>query len=438
MAKNKKLPPYIIVKRTDLVPTENNPRTHSDEQIERLRASMRRKGWTNPMLIAIEDDGTHRILAGHGRQIAAELEGIDDIPCIDLSHLTPDERKAEVIADNKLAEMAGWHDDSLAVMFEELNASGFDIEETGFSFEAAEEIMKAARTKVGDDDGHGGQAGEDEYGEISDSPLSKTGDLWQLGPHRLLVGDTMRKGDMDKLLQDDQIHLIATDPPYAIYGSSTGMASDIADDKMVRPFFQRVAEIAKDRLPWFGHCYTFCDWRSWAAIWSSFQSTPHMEPKNLLVWDKGGGGLGSNYTMTYELVGFFHKLPKQKAMGDRPSGMKLVHRPNILRHSRPSGKEREHNAAKPVALMRELIENSTGPGDIVLDPFCGSGSTLIAADQTDRVCFTMEMEPGWADVTLNRFWRLREEEPALIECEDDTLAEGVCTYSQVVAARRGA
>jgi len=423
----------------DLRPTPNNPRTHSDEQIARIADSIQRFGWTNPMLLARHPDepDAWQILAGHGRMAAAIKLGIEAVPYRDLTHLSEGDRLAYVIADNKLAEDAGWHDDSLALIFEELNAAGVPLETTGFDIEAANEIMKAARKHVGDSDGHGGQDGEDDFGEVADKPICRPGDLWHLGPHRLFIGDSMKPGDLDTLAADDQVHLIATDPPYAIYGSSTGMASDISDDKMVRPFFERVADIAAKRLPWFGHAYVFCDWRSWAAIWSAVQSTPSLEPKNLLIWDKGGSGLGSNYSMTYEMMGFFHKLPKQKAMGNRPAGMKLVHKPNILRHQRPHGKDREHNAAKPVALMRELIENSTGPGDVVLDPFCGSGSTLIAADQLDRICFTMEIEPGWADVTLNRFWRLRETEPELVQCNDDALAEGVATYSQVVEKRRG-
>ncbi len=406
--------PNVHLPVEQLAETPNNPRTHSADQVDAIVDSIKRFGWTNPMLVAREEDGTWRLLAGHGRKLAAIKLGMDEVPCRDLTALNEAERMALVVADNRLAELAGWHEPSLAAIFEELNASDLPLESTGYAQEVAEEIMKAARTKPTDSDGQGGQEGEDEWGEITAAPITRPGDLWQLGPHRLFVGDSMKGDDLDILIDDDQVHVIATDPPYAIYGSATGMASDIADDKMVRPFFERVCQIAKERLPWFGHAYIFCDWRSWSAIWTAAQGTTHVEPKNLLVWDKGGSGLGSNYSMTYELVGFFHKLPKQKAMGNRPAGMKLVHKPNVLRHQRPHGQDREHNAAKPVALMRELIENSTGPGDVVLDPFCGSGSTLIAADQTDRVCFTMEIEPTWAEVTLNRFERLRETEPELI------------------------
>lgn len=391
-------------------------------------------GWTSPLLVASEGD-SWRILAGHGRIAAAIKLGMTEVPTIDLSHLTPAQRIAYVIADNKLAEDAGWHNETLAEIFEDLNAEGYALDFTGFSFEAAEQIMKDARTNVGEPDGAGGQAGEDDFGEIQAQPISRLGDVWQMGPHRLICGDSMKGDTFETLIGEENVHLICTDPPYAIYGSATGIASDIADDKMVRPFFDKVLTIAKDRLEWFGHCYVFCDWRSWPAIWESCKGVPHMEPKNLLMWDKGGAGLGSNYANTYECISFFSKLPKQTAMGNRPSGQRSVHKPNVLRYNRPTGTDRLHNAAKPVALLRELIENSTGPGDVVLEPFSGSGSTIIAADQTDRICLAVEIDPGWCDVILNRFWKLRETEPELVTCADDAVSDGVATYSQVVASR---
>jgi len=415
----------------DLLPTENNPRTHSDDQVDRIAASIQEFGWTSPLLVASEEGGAFRILAGHGRIAAAIKLGISEVPTVDLSHLSPEQRMAYVIADNKLAEDAGWHSETLAEIFENLNAEGFALDVTGFSFAEAEDIMKAARRDHGVADGVGGQEGEDDFGEVQKNATTRLGDEWQMGPHRLICADSMHADTFEKLIGDDNIHLICTDPPYAIYGSATGIASDISDDKMVRPFFDKVLTIAKDRLEWFGHCYVFCDWRSWPAIWEACKGVPHIEPKNLLMWDKGGAGLGSNYANTYECVAFFSKLPKQTAMGNRPSGQRPVHKPNVLRHNRPSGADRLHNAAKPVALLRDLIENSTGPGDVVLEPFSGSGSTIIAADQTDRICLAVEIDPGWCDVILQRFWDLRETEPVLVASPDEVTG----TFSEVVAAR---
>ena len=417
----------VYRKLATLIPYARNARTHSEEQINKIAASIQEFGWTSPMLVSDNGDGTALILAGHGRQTAGIKLGVDSVPTIDLGHLDPIKQRAYVVADNRLAELAGWHDDTLAIEFEEFNAAGYALEFTGFAMDEAEAIMKAARTKAGDPDGAGGQKGEDDFGEVAQNPITRLGDMWQLAGHRLYCADTMRSETFEELIgAEETVHLVCTDPPFAIYGSATGIASDISDDKMVRPFFERVLTVAKDRLEWFGHCYVHCDWRSWPAIWEACKNVPAMEPKNLLVWDKGGAGLGSNYANTYECVAYFSKLPKQTAMGNRPSGQRPVHKPNVLRHNRPTGDDRLHNAAKPVALIRELIENSTGPGDTVLDPFAGSGTTIIAADQTDRLCLAVDIDPGWCDVTLERFWKLREIEPTL---------DGV-PYSEVRDSRR--
>lgn len=406
---------------SELIPYARNSRTHTDEQVNQIAASIREFGFTNPVLIRQDDEtGAITIIAGHARAIAAKKIGLAEVPTLDLNYLTETEARAYVIADNRLAELAQWDFGMLAVELEDLREHEFDLELTGFNAEEIDEIERQARTSATPPDGEGGQEGEDDFGEVQDNPIARLGDMWRLGDHWLYCGDSMDSESFDKLLGETKIHCIATDPPYAIYGSATGVASDISDDKMVRPFFEKVLSIGKDRLEWFGHCYMFCDWRSWPSVWEVTKNVPHMEPKNLLMWDKGGAGLGSNYANTYECIAFMAKLPKQTAMGNRASGQRPVHKPNVLRHNRVTGTDRLHNAAKPVALMRELLENSTGPGDHVLEPFTGSGSTIIAADQTERVCFAIEIDPGWVDVTLNRFWKLRGIEPELAGEDGET------------------
>ena len=232
------------------------------------------------------------------------------------------------------------------------------------------------------------------------------GDVWLLGGSRLCCGDSTKPEEVDRAIGALKIACVVTDPPYAIYGSSTGVASDVADDKMVRPFFLDVWRTVHRVLPKFGHAYLFCDWRSWSAVWESAKRAG-MSPKNMLVWDKGGGGLGSNYANTYELLAFFAKMPTQRVMkGDTETGQRSVHRPNILRFSRPTGDDRLHNAAKPVMLLKELIENSTDEGAGVLDLFGGSGSTLIAASMAARRCAMLEIEPERCDVIIARFERI--------------------------------
>jgi DNA modification methylase len=403
-----------------LIPYARNSRTHSDAQVAEIAASIREFGWTTPVLVRADSS----IIAGHARVLAARKLGLKVVPCIELGHLTDAQARAYVIADNRLAENAGWDFEVLALEFDELAASGFSLETVGFDVAGQREVRKKANAARNQREHNAaGQSGEDDFGTIPAQPITRLGDVWHIGPHRLACIDSLAKKSLAGLIGGAPIHAIVTDPPYAIYGSATGIASDIADDNMVLPFFEKVLTLAKDHLAWFGHAYICCDWRSWPAIWQACKRIPTMEPKNLLVWDKGGAGLGSNYANTHEMIGFFAKLPKQTAMGHRPAGQRSVHKPNVLRYNRPTGAEREHNAAKPVGLLRELIENSTGPGDNVAEPFCGSGSTMVAAAQLDRVCFAADISPGWCDVTIGRMMRLRSLEARLGDDHGPTFTE---------------
>ncbi len=204
-----------------------------------------------------------------------------------------------------------------------------------------------------------------------------------------------------------------TDPPYAIFGSASGVGADVADDKMVQPFFDALFVAVTERLKWIGHIYAFTDWRSWGALWHAMKRHAAIVPKNGLVWDKGGG-LGTNYMMGYELVLFAHKLePKKSAWvgvkeKEQPN-IRPVHKPNVFRVSRPTGKERLHNAAKPVALLEEFIGNSSDPGEIVWDPFCGSGSTMIAAEKSGRRALMGEVDVKNAQIAIERWQKLTGE-----------------------------
>lgn len=270
------------------------------------------------------------------------------------------------------------------------------------------EVQKHDRSKLTIDTSSDGD--DDDAAE----PRVQEGELWDLGGHRLYCADSTVLENVRHAIGDLRIVCVCTDPPYAIYGSSTGISSDIADDGMVRPFFEVVWRNTHAVLAKFGHAYLFCDWRSWSAIWESGKRA-EMAPKNMLVWDKGGGGLGSSYANTFELVAFFAKLPKQVTMrGDNETGQRMVHRPNMLRFPKPSGDERQHNAAKNVDMLKELIANSTDEGDAVLDMFGGSGSTLIAAHEIGRRCVILENAPRRCDVILSRFFKRTKIQPARI------------------------
>jgi DNA modification methylase len=219
--------------------------------------------------------------------------------------------------------------------------------------------------------------------------------------HRILCGDSTLAEDLARLLDGASIDMVLTDPPYAIYGSSTGVDSDVADDKMVRPFFERVLQVCRSALKDLGHCYVCCDWRSWAAIWDSAKRAG-MSPKNCIVWDKNTPGLGSQYSNGHEFVGFFSKMPPKLMNGTSRDHQRLILRPNVIRSNRPTGDERRHNAAKPRPLFEELITNSSDVRESVLDLFGGSGTTTICAESLGRVSYTMEIEPKNIAIILER------------------------------------
>jgi DNA modification methylase len=218
-----------------------------------------------------------------------------------------------------------------------------------------------------------------------------------------MCGDSFDDDARANLLDGQIADMALMDPPFAIYGSSTGIGSDIADDKMIRPFFAQLGFVIVQSIREFAHAYVCCDWRSWATIWDGMKAAK-LSPKNCLVWNKGGG-LGSMYSHCYELIGFFVRDPPQRAMSvDRKAGHRQVFKRNILDgHNRPTGDDRLHNAAKPIGMLAELIENSSDAGNLVLDLFNGSGSVIMAGEQTGRRVCAMEMEPAMCDVTVKRW-----------------------------------
>ena len=408
-------PAHEVVRRkvAQLVPYARNARTHSEGQVAKLAASIREFGWTVPVLI--DEEGT--IIAGHGRVMAARLLGIAEVPCIVARGWTQAQRRAYVIADNQLALDAGWDREVLQVEVADLAALDFNLELLGFP----EAELKGLREVPGEP-----LAVEDEIPAAPPRATTVRGDVWILGRHRVACGDCFR--DWREAAGGAQVAAVATDPPYAIYGSSTGVSSEAADDKMVLPFFEKVLALAHAALPWFGHAYVFCDWRSWAAVTLAARASD-MTVCNMLVWDKGDSGMGANYLNCHELVGFFAKKPRSDAMGRRPKGNRGVIRPNVIRANRVPHAEKEHNAAKPVALVEELIQNSTDAGDLVLEPFAGSGSTLVACERLGRSCAAVEMEPRMVDVVVRRWQKLTGREA--------TLEAGGATFDEVAKSRAG-
>lgn len=389
---------------SELVDDKANPRTHDARNLEAIAASLERFGQVEPIIIQA---GTRRIIAGHGRKAALESLGKKEAQVLELD-LDDLDAKDLAIRLNRSGELADWDRDRLGDLLTELEGKG-RARDLGFSTAELDDLIGELEESLEDGDhleeGEGLDPEPEELDQVPtpSAPRAQDGETWELGAHRLYCGDSLAEGVLVDFVGQGAAAAIVTDPPYAIYGSSTGIGSDIADDRMVRPFFESMARTSRAILKKFGHAYFFTDWRSWAALWEGTRRAG-LACKNCLVWDKGGGGLGTNYMMTHEFVAFFHNPPTATAiMSNQETGMKPVHRPNILRFSRVSGAERLHNAAKPVELLRELIENSTNAGDLVVDPFTGWGSTLIACELAGRTFYGCDIEPKWIDTTIERW-----------------------------------
>ncbi len=405
------IPDYQLRRTDDLVLDPNNARDHSQKQIDAIARSIQAFGFLVPCVVAGDT-----VRAGEGRYRAALQLDLPEVPTIKGDHLSAEQLEAYALADNRLAEGSTWNQEKLAASLNRLNLSGFDMKLTAFDARALKRIKLPADVEAGSGDSDDELDVIPEY-QAKGKTTVKRGQVWKLGDHVVICGDCLKPNTQNVIAahQDKDAACVLTDPPYAIYGSSTGMAADIADDSMVLPFFTQVYALLEQRVRWFGHVYVFCDWRSFAAIERArYDGAPNCQLRNVIVWDKGGG-MGTNYVNGHEWIQFLHKLPEQTAMGKRPAGVRTVASNNVMKYGRvPSGKRRGHNAAKPVALLQELIQNSTDPDDLVFDPFLGSGSTLVAAETTGRRVLAVEKEPRWVDVILQRWAEMDTPEAELL------------------------
>ena len=372
----------------DLIPYARNSRTHSAEQVAQIAASIREFGWTNPVLI----DGENGIIAGHGRVLAAHKLGETQVPTIELSHMSDTQKRAYIIADNKLALNAGWDDEMLALEIDDLKDAGFDLGLTGFTLDE----INALNPKVIQ-----GLTDEDAVPEVPQQPVTVLGDVWLLGKHRLMCGDSTSIDAVNKLMDGQKADMVFTDPPYALFGNSTGVA--VADDNMVRSFFRDILVMLKINSKLFAHIYVCCDWHSAFAI-EAVSRQIELKTKNLCIWDKGDGGVGAMYQQCYEMVWFFDNSPTQKTtMNSSKAGVRTVNgKPNIWRVKRHTT-GRQHNAQKPVDLVTIPMLAGSDGGDCILDLFGGSGTTMISAEINGRKSMLMEMAPKYCDVIVKRW-----------------------------------
>lgn len=368
-----------------------------DDVLDKVRRSIAEFGVVENLVARPRPEGGYEVISGNHRLGIYREMGVTKAPV----HVVElDDARARILAQT-LNRTRGQDDaeayaallgDVLAEM--EMDDVLAYLPETERSISQA---LDALTAEAGDD--------ADDVPEPPEEPESKHGEIYELGPHRLMCGDSTNPDDVARLLEDvgGKVALVVTDPPYAIYGSATGMHSDIADDKMVRPMFRDVLSMAQRATRPGAHVYVFCDWRSYASWWEVAKST-RLIAKNCIVWDKESKGMGTNWGNTHELVIFFLNQNEKSRMGSHAGAAKQrpVYKENILRHPRVRD-EKEHNAQKPVDLIGDIVVAGSDKGDAVLDLFGGSGSTLIAADKTGRRAFLMELDPRYCDVIRQRW-----------------------------------
>lgn len=376
-----------LVATSKLIPYVNNARTHSAEQIMKLRSSLREFGFINPVII----DREYNVIAGHGRILAAKEEGIEEVPCVFVDYLTPAQKKAYILADNRMAMDAGWDEELLRVEIEALQAESFDVGLTGFDEKDIAELFAGEDDDAQDDD-------FDVDEELQKPPVSKSGDVWLLGNHRLICGDSTKEETYTVLMDGKKANLVVTDPPYNV--NYEGSAGKIQNDNMENDkFYQFLLDaflnmekaMADDASIYVFHADTeglnFRKAFSDAGFYLS----------GTCIWKKQSLVLGrSPYQWQHEpcLYGW-KKKGKHQWYSDRKQT-------TIWEFDKPK-KNGDHPTMKPIPLIAYPIKNSSMSNCIILDPFGGSGSTLIACEQLGRICHTIELDENYCDVIVKRY-----------------------------------
>jgi DNA modification methylase len=409
-----------------LKPYARNARTHSRKQIRQIANSIQRFGFTNPVLISDDNE----IVAGHGRVEAAKLLGHASVPTLRLSHLNAAERRAYVIADNKLALNAGWDRELLAIELQGLIEMDFDLELTGFSLAEVDLVLDEAK----ESSTNGSAAADDQVPPLGDaaSAVSRAGDLWQLGRHRLVCGDSLKVLTLDALLTGEQADLIFTDPPYNVpigghvcglgrtrhreFAMAAGEMSSAAFTGFLKQTLGNAAAAARDGAI----AFVCMDWRHMAELLTAGQEV-FSSLKNLCIWNKTNGGMGSFYRSKHELV-FVFKVGTAAHTNTFGLGDSGRYRTNVWDYAgvntlRPGRCEElaMHPTVKPVALVADAIRDCSRRGEIVLDPFGGSGSTLIAAERTGRCARLIEFDPLYCDQIIRRYEALTGKQAVVAE-----------------------
>lgn len=377
---------YYLADVSELIPYVRNARTHSEAQVAQIAASIREFGFLSPILVA--EDNT--ILAGHGRLAAALKLGLKKVPCVKENHLTETQKRAYIIADNKLSLNAGWDNELLAVELSELEGADFNLDLLGFDEVELSSIFDADKD-VNEDD-------FDVEKELEEPCFSKTGDMWTLGKHRVICGDATKLETYKTLLENTKVNLVVTDPPYNV--NYEGAAGKIKNDNMendkfyqflFNSFVNMEQAMADDASIYVFHADT-----EGLNFRKAFQDAGFYL-SGCCIWKKPSLVLGrSPYQWQHEpcLYGW-----KKKGKHKWYAGRKET---SVWEFEKPK-KNADHPTMKPIALLAYPIKNSSMTNSLVLDPFAGSGSTLIACEQTGRVCYAIELDEKYCDVIVKRY-----------------------------------
>ncbi|WP_216636079.1 site-specific DNA-methyltransferase [Paramagnetospirillum marisnigri] len=398
-----------------LIPYGRNARTHSDGQVAQIAASMVEFGWTNPVLA----DSKGNVIAGHGRLAAAKSLGLDTVPVVILDHLTEAQRRAYILADNKLALNAGWDEETLAAELHALNGDGYDLGVIGFSDEELDALMAPLDDEG---DGQGDETGEDEVPEPPADPVTRPGDLWILGQHRLLCGDSTILADVEKVLGGPPANMCFTDSPYNVdYGApgKGGKGRRILNDALGGGFKQFLYDVCVNILAVTkGAVYMCMSSSELHTLQSAFlEAGGHWS--TFIIWAKNTFTLGrSDYQRQYEPILYGWKEGGGHYWcGARDQG-------DVWSINKPARNDL-HPTMKPVELVERAIGNSSRENEIILDPFGGSGTTLIACERMGRQARLLELDPKYVDVIVLR-WQEQTGEAAILDgdgrCFDDIAA----------------
>jgi len=399
---------------SDLIPYVNNSRTHSDEQVAQIAASMKEFGWTNPILV--DEEGV--IIAGHGRLLAAQRLKMDSVPTISIEGLSKAQRKALVIADNKMAMNAGWDMSLLALELGELDLEGFDLGLTGFSVDELDKLLMPEQIE--------GNTDPDAVPELPAFPIAEKGDVWLLGRHRLVCGDSTMADDVAKALNGVSPHLMVTDPPYGVNYDPSWRSKALKDGAKRAEGKVMNDDKADWREAWAlfpGEvAYVWHAMKTSGVVYESLEASG-FSIRSEIVWVKPRLILSQgNYHPQHESCWY---AVKDKGKAHWAAGRDQT----TVWHIDHQKSETGHGTQKPVDAMKRPIENNSSAGQAIYEPFLGSGTTLIACEMTGRNCHALELDPLYVDVAVQR-WQDFTGEQAVLDGDGRT-------YDEIKGSRGG-